>query len=201
MKKLYAILCVIGGLLWGLKPGYDWLVIGREINTGYTPSDWTDYSKFLFPLLCVGGIMVLFNLYKKSIKASATILTISLILHTLFHFSEIYMLDSNIPFGLLFLFTGLITMVFGSIILCRQLKRIQTVPRSLAHSALLLMISTLLFCLLPFVSMGLDDSIEGPIMVFLMFLGGVSWSAIGASLLSIVNSKSSNVQSGMQLDE
>ncbi|MBY0098205.1 hypothetical protein [Mesobacillus maritimus] len=201
MKKLYAILCVIGGLLWGLKPGYDWLVIGREINTGYTPSHWTDYCKFLFPLLCVGGIMVLFNLYKKSIKASATILTISLILHTLFHFSEIYMLDSNIPFGLLFLFTGLITMVFGSIILCRQLKRIQSVPRSLAYSALLLMISTLLFCLLPFVSMSLDDSSEGPIMVFLMFLGGVSWSAIGVSLLSIVNSKSSNVQSGMQLDE
>lgn len=160
-----------------------------------------DYSKFLFPLLCVGGVIALFALYKKSIKTSVTILTISLILHTLFHFSEIYMLDSNIPFGLLFLFTGLITMLIGSIILCLQLKRIPSVPSSLAHSALLLMISTLLFCLLPFVSMSLDDSIEGPIMVFLMFLGGVNWSAIGVSLLSIVNSKSSNVETETQLDE
>jgi len=92
-------------------------------------------------------------------------------------------------------------MLIGSIILCLQLKRIPSVPSSLAHSALLLMISTLLFCLLPFVSMSLDDSIEGPIMVFLMFLGGVNWSAIGVSLLSIVNSKSSNVETETQLDE
>jgi len=48
MKKLYAVLCVIGGLLWGLKPGYDWLVNGREINTGYTPSDWIIVN-FCFP--------------------------------------------------------------------------------------------------------------------------------------------------------
>jgi hypothetical protein len=197
MKKIYAILCVFGGLFWGIKPGYDWLVIGREINTGYIPSDWTDYIKFIFPLLCIGGLMVLFSFYKKAFKASVTILTISLVLHTLFHFSEVYMLDSTIPFGFLFLFTGLFTTLIGSIILCRQLKRNQSIPRSLYHSAVFLMTSTLLFCLLPFVSMSLDDAIEGPIMVLLMFLGGVSWSAIGVSLLSILKSKSSSAQREM----
>lgn len=62
MKKMLAWLCLIGGLLWGAKPVYDWVVLGRKINTGYKVFDWTDYIKFAFPLLCLGGILILLSL-------------------------------------------------------------------------------------------------------------------------------------------
>jgi hypothetical protein len=182
MNKLYAWLCVMGGLLWGAKPVYDWLVLGRVINTGYTAFNWTDNIKFAFPLLCLGGIRILISLYKKQVRGSAIILFISLILNGLFHFSEIYLTNLSIPFGLLFLLTGTFTLLLGSILLVFQLKKERNIPRVLYHLALGLSITTLSMCLLPFVSPILNDTIETPIMVSIMMLIGFIWAAIGGVL-------------------
>lgn len=194
MKKWLSLLCLVGGLLWGAKPVYDWLVIGREINTGYTAFDWTDYIKFVFPLLCLGGVIVLLALYKKQVKVSAIILFISLVLHALFHFAEIYLTDSGIPFGVLFLLTGMITLLIGSTSLFLKLKKDKTIPKILYKLALSLSITTLLFCLLPlFVSQPLNDAIEAPIMVGLMMLIGLIWAAIGSALYQIISLGTSNL--------
>lgn len=134
-------------------------------------------------MLCLGGILILLSLYKKHIKVSAAILFISLILNALFHFSEIYLSNSNIPYGLLFLLSGTITLLIGSISLVLQLKKETTIPRILYRLALGLSITTFLMCLLPFVSQIINDTIETPIMVGLMMLIGFIWAAMGGSLL------------------
>jgi hypothetical protein len=193
MKKLFAWCCVFGGLLWGAKPVYDWLILGREINTGHTVFDWTDYIKFAFPLLCLGGIMILVSLYKKQVKVSAIILFISLILNGLFHFSEIYLTNLSIPFGLLFLLTGTITLLIGATGLVFQLKKITTIPRRLYNLALVLSVTTLFMCLLPFVSHLLNDTIETPIMVGIMMLIGFVWAAIGGVLLRTISIMAPNI--------
>jgi hypothetical protein len=192
VKKLYSLLCVIGGVLWGAKPVYDWLVLDRNINTGLTIFDWTDFIKFAFPLLCVGGVLGLLTLYKKHVKLSAIILFISLILNALFHFAEIYLTHSPIPFGLLFLLTGSITLLVGSTMLVFQLKKVPSIPYILSFLAVGLTVTTFLFCLLPFISNSLIDSLETPIMVGLMMFNGLFWALIGGVLFQIIRSKEMN---------
>jgi uncharacterized membrane protein (UPF0136 family) len=186
VKKLYSLLCLIGGVLWGAKPVYDSLVLDRKINSGLTVFDWTDFIKFAFPLLCIGGILALLSLYKKHVKVSAIILFISLILNALFHFAEIYLTHSQIPFGLLFLLTGSITLLVGSTLLVFQLRKEASIPYLLSYLALGLSVTTFLFCLLPFVSNILNDGIETPIMVGLMMFIGLFWAVIGGVLFHIV---------------
>jgi hypothetical protein len=200
MKKLLSLMCVFGGLLWGTKPIYDWLVIGRRINMGYTASDWTDYIKFAFPLLCLGGVVVLRSFYKKQVKVSALILFISLLLQALFHFAEIYLTGSGIPFGILFLFTGMVTHIIGSTGLFFALKKDRTIPKILSKLAISLSITTLLFCLLPFVSHTLDDAVEAPIMVGLMLLMGLIWAAMGGVLYRFAGLDTSNSNTTVQIN-
>jgi hypothetical protein len=187
LRILFSWVCLIGGLLWGAKPVYDWLVLEREINTGYIVFDWTDYIKFAFPLLCLAGVLVLISLYKKHLKGYAIILIISLILNGLFHFAEIYLTNSGLPFGLIFLLTGMITLLIGSTGLAFRLKKEPTLPPILCYLAFSLSFTTLLICLLPFVSNILHDAIETPVMVGLMFLIGMIWAAIGGALIRIVS--------------
>ena len=183
MRKLSAWLCIMGGLLWGLKPVYDWLILGRRINTGYNPSDITDYIKFIFPLLCLGGVFVLFSIYKKRVRNAAIILVVAILLNSLFHFFEIYYTDSSIPFGLLFMFSGIIFLLIGGIVLAFQLKGDKSTSRPLLFCAEALIVNTLLILILPFVSGSLPDVILTPIMVGLMMLVGFIWAAIGAVLI------------------
>jgi hypothetical protein len=186
MKKLAAWSCLVGGLLWGMKPLYDWLVLDRRINTGYTTFNFTDYIKFIFPLLCLGGLFVLLSLYKKKVRNSVIILTLALVLNGLFHFFEIYYVNSGIPFGLLFLFSGILFLLIGAIFLVLQLKGIKSILRPLFWLSWALLLNTILFCLLPFVSGGLSEEILTPIMVGLMMLTGFIWAAIGGVLIKIV---------------
>lgn len=185
MKTAAAWLCVVGGVLWGLKPLYDWIVLDRSVNTGYAASDFTDYVKFLFPLFCLGGLFVLFKLYKEWIKKSARILALALLFNSLFHFFEIYFTDSGIPFGLLFLFSGTLLLVVGARLLAIELRRRKEVPRLLPLLADGLFAVTLLFSLLPFVSGSLPEAALTPIMVALMLMIGFSWAGMGAVLVKM----------------
>lgn len=191
MRSLSARLCIVGGLFWGLKPLYDWLLLDRRVNTGYLASDLTDYIKFLFPLLCLGGIFVLSSLYQKKVCLSTIILSISLLFNGLFHFFEVYITESSIPFGLLFMFTGTLFLFIGSISLVVQLKHIKSIPRPLFWLAQALFVITLLFCLFPFVSRSLPISLLTPIMVGLMMLVGLIWASIGGVLLKKIKKDSS----------
>jgi len=186
LRKLSAWLCIVGGLLWGLKPVYDWLILDRRINTGYSASDFTDYIKFIFPLLCLGGVFVLFSLYKKRVRNAAIILVVAILLNSLFHFFEIYFTDSSIPFGLLFMFSGVIFLLIGGIFLAIQLKGDKHIPRSLRWCAEALFVTNLLFLIFPFVSGMVPDVILTPIMVGLMVLVGFTWAAIGTALVKLV---------------
>lgn len=193
MKTGAAWLCVIGGMLWGLKPVYDWLVLGRKVNTGYMASDFTDWIKFLFPLLCLGGLYVLYALYKEKVRKSTIILAAALFLNGLFHFFEIYFTGSGIPFGLLFMFSGTLLLLVGAGFLVIQLHGSKDIPRSLARLAETLFAVTLLFCLLPFVSESLPEALLTPVMVALMLLVGFIWAAMGAVLASIVKKEASSM--------
>ena len=85
---------------------YDWLGLGRVINRAYPPSDPTDYIEFIIPLLCLGGLYRVTRSYKELLGKAPLMVSVGLILTGAFHFSEAYLIDSNIPFGLIFLFIG-----------------------------------------------------------------------------------------------
>lgn len=186
MKMAAAWLCVVGGGLWGLKPLYDWIVLDRRVNTGYVASDFTDYVKFLFPLFCLGGLFVLYSLYKERVKKAAVILAAALLFNSLFHFFEIYFTDSGIPFGLLFLFSGTLLLLIGARVLAMQLRAIKSTSRLLPPLADALFVTTLLFCVLPFVSGSLPETALTLVMVALMLLIGFSWAGMGAVLVKMI---------------
>lgn len=192
LRKLSAWLCFVGGMLWSLKPLYDWLILDRRINTGYVGTDISDYIKFTFPLLCLGGLFVLFSLYKNKVRKSVIILAVALLLNGLFHFFEIYYSGSAIPFGLLFMFSGTIFLLIGAITLVIQLKANEHIPRSLFWLAKALLVSTLLFCIFPFVQGSFSDELLTPIMVVLMMFVGFIWAIIGVVLIKIINKGSSD---------
>lgn len=189
MKIVAAWLCVAGGILWGVKPLYDWLVIGRQINMGYLASDWTDYIKFAFPLLCLGGIYVLYALYGKKLRKSLVILALALICNSMFHFFEIYFPDSGIPFGLLFLFSGTVLLLIGALVLMRQLRSTKDIHRSLFRLASALFVVTLLFCVSPFLGGVLSEQVYTVLLISLMMGIGFVWAGIGGVLLMYIFSK------------
>ena len=189
MKTLAGWICVAGGILWGLKPLYDWLVIGRQLNTGYLASDWTDYIKFAFPLFCLGGIYVLYVLYGNKLRKALVILAMALIFNGLFHFFEIYYPNSGVPFGLLFLFSGTVLLVIGSLVLMRQLKANKEIPRSLFRLAFALFVVTLLFCVSPFLMGMFSEQVYTVLLISLMMGVGFVWAGIGGVLLWNISSK------------
>ena len=197
LKTIAAWFCIAGGFLWGMKPLYDWLVLDRTINTGYLASDVTDYVKFAFPLLCLGGIFVLFLLYRKVVAKSAVILAAAIISNGLFHFFEIYAPNSAVPFGLLFMFSGTALLLIGAFVLVRELKNRPEVPRTLFQSAQALFTATLLFCIFPFVSGLLSDAAATPVLVVLMMAVGWIWAGIGIVLLKEVRKESAGEKSAV----
>ncbi|HWL24507.1 MAG TPA: hypothetical protein VNR38_12305 [Ureibacillus sp.] len=179
MQKVLGWFCVIGGLLWGIKPLYDALVNGRRLNQGYIPSDPTDYISFIFPLLCISGLLVIYKLYKSAVKGSVIILIVSIVLSAAFSFFEIYFYGSGLPFGLIFLFTGTISMTIGSLYLYLQLKKAMATRDILSLTSLVLFIDNLLIIVLGFLSEVLPKEINDPLMLILMIFVGFIWAVFG----------------------
>lgn len=185
MNKILGWLCVIGGFFWGVKPIYDALVNGRRMNQGYIPSDPTDYFSFIFPLFCIGGLMVVYSLYKKEVRNSVIILITAVTLSVLFHFFEIYFYDSELPFGFIFLFTGTIFMIIGSIYLFFQLRKISGKTNLLSWTAIALFLDNCLLVVLAFLTKVLPEDITNPIMVILMVSVGPIWAIFGLATLKL----------------
>lgn len=193
MNKRLAWLCIIGGILWGVKPIYDALVNGREMNTGYTPTDPTDYIKFIFPLLCLGALRIIYNAYKKNVRNSVLILSVAVILTGLFHFFEIYFYDSSLPFGFIFLFFGLLGMIVGSLYLFIQLRKVKGTTNLLALAVFVLFLDNFLLVVLAFLMELLPVTISDPIMATLMISVGFIWALIGVALLKEEKDTSINI--------
>lgn len=189
MKTMAACLCIVGGILWGMKPLYDFVVIGRQINTGYFASDWTDYVKFVFPLLCLGGIYVLHVLYSRKLKNPLLLLSAALVFNGLFHFFEIYFPDTGIPFGLLFLFSGTVLLAVGSFMLMRRISFHKEIPRVLLWLTRTLFAVTLLFCLSPFLTGLFQEQFYTMMLISLMMAVGFIWAGIGGALLAAIQGK------------
>jgi hypothetical protein len=186
VKKTMAWVCVIGGLLWGLKPIYDAQVNGRKLNTGYIPSDPTDYIKFIFPLLCLGGLMKIYFVYKRNVRNSVMILLVAVILSGLFHFTEIYFYDSGLPFGFIFLFFSTISMIIGAMYLVLQLRRMKDSTTSLlVWCIFFLFLDNFLLVVLAFFTELLPVEMTNPIMAVLMVSIGFIWALIGMALLKV----------------
>lgn len=185
MQKVLGWFCVIGGLLWGIKPLYDALVNGRRLNQGYIPSDPTDYISFIFPLLCISGLLAIYSLYKKEVRSSVIILITSIILSALFNFSEIYLYGSELPFGLLFLFTGTICMIIGSFYLYLQFKKARVTKNLLSWTSIVLFIDNILLVVLAFLSGVLPKDINDPLMAFLLVSVGFIWAIFGIATLRL----------------
>lgn len=183
MNKRLGWLCVIGGLLWGVKPIYDVLFNGRKMNEGYTPSDPTDYIAFLFPLLCIGGLMAVYSHYKKEVRNSVICLYAAVLLSALFHFFEIYFYDSELPFGFIFLFTGIFCMLIGSLYLFFQLRKIKPAACLLMWTAFLLFLDNLLLVVTAFLTEVLPEKITNPTSAALFILIGFIWAVFGLAVV------------------
>lgn len=191
MNKRMAWLCLIGGILWGVKPIYDALVNGREINTGYIPVDPTDYIKFIFPFLCLSGLLVIYSRYKKKVRNSVIVLFIAVVFNGLFHFFEIYFYDSDLPFGFIFLFFGMFAMIAGSLYLFIQLRKIKGMSGFLTLPVFILFLSNFLLVVLAFLMELLPVTIPDLIMATLMISVGFIWAWIGMALLKVGELESS----------
>lgn len=196
-----AWLCIAGGILWGLKPLYDWLVIGRQMNMGYQASDWSDYIKFAFPFLCLGGVYVLYTLYGKKLQKSLAILALALICNGLFHFFEIYYPDSGIPFGLLFLFSGTVLLVIGALVMVLQLLKNKEIPRSLFRLASALFGVSLLFCVSPFLTGVFSEQVYTVLLISIMMAIGFVWAAIGGVVLRMIGRKELSKKKNIETDQ
>lgn len=194
MKKILGLFCVIGGFLWGLKPIYDAIFNGRRMNQGYIPSDLTDYISFIFPFLCIGGLMVVYSHYKKEVRNSVMILIAAVILSGLFHFSEVYFYGSDIPFGFIFMFTGTICMIIGSIYLFFQLKKVRGITSFLSWTAIALFLDNFLLIVLAFLTEVLPEQITNPIMAILMVSVGFIWSVLGLDALMLEKQNTNKTQ-------
>lgn len=181
MNKILALLCVIGGVLWGVKPIYDMLFNGRRMNTGYTPSDPTDYIKFIFPLLCLAGLVVMKSLYQKQVRNSVIILYVAVILTGLFHFFEIYFHDSDLPFGFIFLFFGTVGLIIGSLTMFIQLRK--RASRFLVWSVFLIFLNNFLIIILSLLTEVLPTEFTDPVLASLMISIGFIWALVGVAIL------------------
>lgn len=186
MKIKIAWISTIGGLLWGVKPIYDALYNGRTMNTAYTPSDPTDYLFFIFPLLCIGGLMVVYSMYQEKVRNSVMILIAAVILSGCFHFFEIYFYGSGVPFGFIFLFTGTICMIIGSIYLFLQLKKVDGARSLLSWISIALFIDNFLLIVTAFLTEVLPAEITNPIAIILLVSVGFIWATFGLATLRLV---------------
>jgi peptidoglycan/LPS O-acetylase OafA/YrhL len=182
MGKPAAWLCIIGGMLWGLKPVADVMVHGRRFNQGYVPSNPADYLYFLCPLLCIGALAFLHARFRKGVRMPAFLLLVSLLLTSAFQFSEVYFFGSGIPFGLLFQFTGTVIMAAGAAwLLARLRKREKT--GWLAWPVFSLFLVNALLVVFAFASEAMPASVLSPVMAGLIIAVGFLWAAVGLSVL------------------
>lgn len=184
MRRSTAWLSVIAGILWGIKPIYDSIFNGRQMNTGYTPIDPTDYMTFLLPLCCLGSLFVIYARYKKQARYAVFILAGSLILSSCFHYFEIYASGSDAPFGFIFLFTSMLCMIAGSAYLYLRLRKIQG-TRMISRAAAILFLSNLLLIVISSLTEVISDEAATPIMFTLMVSIGWIWAAIGLAALKL----------------
>ncbi|MEH6946540.1 hypothetical protein V7068_05595 [Bacillus sp. JJ634] len=196
MKKLLSWLCIIGGFFWAVKPIYDALFNGKRWGEGYEPQDPTDYISFIFPLLCIGGLIVVYSLYKKEVRNSIMILISSAVLSGLFSFSEIYLYGSDLPFGLIFMLTGTMCMMIGSIYLFIQLKKVRSSTLFLSSTAITLFLDNFLLVALGILSdvLVLPEEISTPILVILFVSIGLIWSVFGFAILRLAKLDTINIQ-------
>ncbi len=194
MRLLSAWFGFIGGILWIAKSGYDWIGLGREVNRGYPPSHFTDYIEFLIPLLCIGSMYVLASFFRESLSKAPLVISIGLILTGAFHFSDAVFVDSGVPFGLLFLFTGLITTFFGVTLLAIRIKKSKHIPRSLFGLAVSLNLMTILLVLSPFLREFISNEQLTVVTVGLSMLIGAHWSCIGMIAIVLHTNKLSSTK-------
>ena len=186
MKGKLAWLSTVGGILWGIKPIYDVLYNGRTMNTGYAPADPTDYISFIFPLFCIGSLIVIHSLYQKKVRNSVILLMASVILSGSFHFFEIYYYGSHMLFGFIFLFIGTVCMIIGSAYLFFQLKKVKGTRRLLLWSAAVLFLDNFLLIVTAFLSGVLPIELTNPIAAVLMVSVGFIWATFGLASLQLV---------------
>ena len=185
MRRILAWICVVGGFLWGIKPVYDALFNGRRMNTGYVPSDPTDYISFVFPLLCTAGLVALYARYGHKIKNSVILLIVSVWLSGCYHFFEIYYYGSGLPFGFIFLFTSILCMIVGALYLFIQLRKVGDAGRLLSWAAILLFIDNLLLLASGFLSELLPETLLNACMFILMIAIGFIWAVLGWGVLQV----------------
>jgi len=192
LKKLLGWSGVVGGLLWGLKPIYDMSIHNRRWGQGYEPTHFLDYIAFLFPLLCIGGLIVIYGFYKKAVRNSIIFLIVAVILNAGFTFSETYFYGSGLPFGLIFMLTGLLSTMIGTIYFVLQLKRASDSNLLLSGGAITLFLVNFLLVAFGFLSDVFPKDLVDFISETLFVSVGFIWSLFGASALILTNKNASN---------
>jgi|GEM_PF-2400393 len=181
-KIFIAWIGTVGGVLWALKILYDAMVLERQLHEAAPPSDLTDYTEFLIPLMCISSTVLIFQRYRSQAGIAPYLLALGLLLTSGFHAAEAFLTDSNIPFGLLFFLFGSILVLIGSILLLLRLRQSDEASSWLKRSVFALCVSMFIFCLTPFVAGWLTYEIEKVVTLTAMVLTGLSWGSIGGAL-------------------
>ncbi|WP_456277287.1 hypothetical protein [Bacillus sp. AK128] len=181
--KIFTWISLVGGLLWGIKPLYDWLFLDRVLHTGYQSSDPLDYVEFLFPLLCLSGLFVLVSKFKLKLTFSITLLTIAFVLNSTFHLFETYYSLSSVPYGLLFLLPGTAFLFTGALSLVFQLYKIEQNTKAIFYIAIAFSVSSGLLCLLPFAFFFLTEGVVTALTASMMTIIGFSFGSFSIPFL------------------
>jgi hypothetical protein len=181
--KTLCWLSLLGGISWGSKSTFDWLILKREIHTGYLPSGFADHIEFLFPLLCLSGLLVLSSKFKKQLTFSITILTIALLMNSMFHYVETYLSLSSVPYGLLFLLPSTAFLFTGALSLVLQLRKVEDVSKALFYITILFSVSSGILCLLPLAVIFLTESVITPLTASVMTIISFSFGSISIPFL------------------
>ncbi|MBM7662349.1 hypothetical protein JOC85_003156 [Bacillus mesophilus] len=182
MKTLYW-LSLLAGTLWGSKPLYDWLILKREIHIGYQPSGFFDHIEFIFPVLCLSVLYLLGSTFKKQLTFSITILTIGLLLNSIFYYIETFHSLSSIPYGHLFLLPSTAFLFTGAVSLAFQLYKLKEVAKAVFYIGIVFSVSTGLLCLLPLAVIFLSESVVTPLTASIMTIIGFSFGSISIPFL------------------
>lgn len=129
--------------------------------------------------------MAIYSLYKKEVRNSVIILSVAVILNAFFHFFDIYFYDSDLPFGFIFLFVGIICMMIGSMYLFRQLRKVSLTTTFLSWIALALFLDNLLLIALAFLTEALPEKLTNPLLAILMVSIGLIWAVFGLAVLKL----------------
>lgn len=129
--------------------------------------------------------MVVYSSHQGKVKNSVMILIAAVILSGCFHFFEIYYYGSDVPFGFIFLFTGTICMIIGSIYLFLQLKKVDGNRSILSWTALALFWDNFLLIVTAFLTEELPAEITNPIVAILLVSVGFIWAAFGLAALRL----------------